>query len=172
MSVEIRLAAPEQRYILQNLWPAYMHDLSQYQTHLPNKHGLLDEEEVVTYSDENFLTSWSAHLDKIFIFLIYSDNCLAGFTLVASPPLIEGKSDKLIHDFFLFHAFRGKGIGQVAASQVFETFKGSWQLRVLPENKPALKFWQKTVSSYSGGNFVLDEEQLQGTPMISFTFTA
>jgi predicted acetyltransferase len=170
MIVETKQAGSEQSYILQNIWPAYMHDLSKYQHHLPNKHGLLDEEDVTTYSDENFLTAWLAHPDKIFVFLIYADKCLAGFALIASPPLVEGNSDKLVHDFFLFHAYRGKGIGQSEINQLFDRFKGSWQLRVLPENKPALAFWQKVVSKYSNGNFDKQDDHSLGAPMVSFRF--
>ena len=28
-----------------------------------------------------------------------------------------------------------------------------WELRVIPENQSALKFWRKTVAKFTGGNY-------------------
>lgn len=39
MKVNIRQAPLKERYILQNMWIAYAHKVSQYQNDLPNAHG-------------------------------------------------------------------------------------------------------------------------------------
>ncbi len=124
MTVEIRLASSEQRYIIQNMWPAYIHDLSQYRNQLPNKHGLFDDDEISTYTAENFMTGWWTHPKQAFAFILYVEERAAGFALVASPPLVDGKADKVIAEFFLLHPYRGKGIGKLLATRVFDMFKG------------------------------------------------
>lgn len=169
-TVQIRMAATEERYILQNIWPAYMHEYSQYQHHLPNNHGLLDEPDVTSYREDNFMTGWTNNRDKVLVFLIYSDSMLAGFMLIAFAPLVETSAEKLMHDFFLFRAYRGQGIGQAAARRVFDKFPGTWQLRVLPKNKTALFFWRKTLSGYSNRSFSEVEELHHDQPMVSFLF--
>lgn len=172
MTVEIRLASSEQRYIIQNMWPAYIHDLSQYRNQLPNKHGLFDDDEISTYTAENFMTGWWTHPKQAFAFILYVEERAAGFALVASPPLVDGKADKVIAEFFLLHPYRGKGIGKLLATQVFDMFKGSWQVSVLPKSKPALAFWRKVISEYTNDKFHEQEQKYPDELMIDFFFSS
>ncbi|SHE15032.1 Predicted acetyltransferase [Chlamydia abortus] len=50
---------------------------------------------------------------------------------------------------------RGKGMAEQAAVQVFEKFRGSWQLFTNPSKKniAGQKFWRKTVSNYTKGQY-------------------
>ncbi|BAY81195.1 hypothetical protein NIES267_06700 [Calothrix parasitica NIES-267] len=130
MTVEIRLANSEQRYIIQNMWSAYMHDLSQYRNLLPNKHGLFEDDEISTYTAENFMSEWWNHPDKTFAFIPYVEERTAGFALVASPPLVDGEADKVMTDFFLLHSYRRKGIGQLIATQIFREHPNFAKLRL------------------------------------------
>lgn len=171
MIVEIRLASSEQRYIIQNMWSAYIHDLSQYQDRLPNQHGLLEEDDIAAYSAENLLSEWWSYPDQVFAYIIYVDERPAGFALVASPPLVDGEADKVFYEFFLYHPYRGKGIGRLAATKVFDLFRGSWQLNVLPRHKPALAFWRKVLSDYTNGLYDEQERQYPDGPTIDFLFS-
>ncbi|WP_339206642.1 hypothetical protein MHH56_03515 [Paenibacillus sp. FSL K6-3182] len=60
-----------------------------------------------------------------------------------------------MNNFFLLQPFRGKGVAQKAATQVFERFKGQWELFTNPmeQNITGQKFWRKTVSSYTTNHF-------------------
>ena len=171
MPVTLQLASLNQRYILQNIWPAYMHDLSQYQTHKPNDHGLLDEAGIKSYSDENFMTAWTDYPEDVFVFFIRVEESLAGIGLVVSSALAKCDADKLLHDFFVFRYYRGKGIAQSAATQIFDWFKGSWQLEVLSKNLPALSFWRKVIDAYSD-EYKEDAQDSDGEQLIGFTFSS
>jgi len=96
---------------------------------------------------------------------------VAGFALVASPPLVDGEADKVMAEFFLLHPYRGKGIGQLVATQIFDMFKGTWQISVLPRNQLALSFWRKIISNYTDGNFHEQEKQYPDGLMIDFLFS-
>ncbi len=45
--------------------------------------------------------------------------------------------------------FQCKGVERQVAYQIFDIHPGIWEVSVIPENKPALGFWEKTISSYT-----------------------
>ncbi|MGE6256987.1 hypothetical protein ACQKCU_03595 [Heyndrickxia sporothermodurans] len=61
-----------------------------------------------------------------------------------------------VNDFFILQPFRGKGVAEQAAINVFKQLKGKWELFTNPSerNMVGQKFWRKTISSYSEGTFV------------------
>jgi predicted acetyltransferase len=59
----------------------------------------------------------------------------------------------VVQEFFVLRAFRRKGIGDRAASEIFNHFPGRWQLQVLEKNLPAQAFWRRVVLEYTGDQF-------------------
>ena len=55
--------------------------------------------------------------------------------------------DFFLSEFFVLAQFQNKGIGTIAAIELFGHLQGIWALGVLPDNQKALKFWRKTISS-------------------------
>ncbi|MDU4951188.1 MULTISPECIES: hypothetical protein [Clostridium] len=68
---------------------------------------------------------------------------------------IEGKNNHYAYEFFLLRPYRGRNIASIAAKQIFDKFLGEWKLYVAPSgtNPRAEKFWRKTISDYTNGNF-------------------
>ena len=54
-------------------------------------------------------------------------------------------------EFFILAKFQGIGIGSRAALEIWQTHPGLWEVSIIPENKPALAFWRKTISTFTAG---------------------
>ncbi len=170
MTLELERLPLERAYILQNIYPVYLHELSAYMDVLPNDHGLFESDEITRYDPETFLKIWWKHPNQLFPYLIKVDGKPAGFVFITTPPFIEGEGDYEILEFFLMNPYRGKGLAAQAAIQALNQFHGQWKFVVLPRNKPALQFWRKVLEKVTGLDY---QETLEQTPvgeMVMFRF--
>jgi aminoglycoside 6'-N-acetyltransferase I len=170
MTLELEKLSIERAYILQNLYPCYLHDLSEYLDILPNQHGLYEEESVTYYKQDTFLQTWWQYPGQLFPNLIKVDDRPAGFVLITTPPFIS-EAEYAIQEFFLLKPYRGKGYALQAAIMAFNLFHGSWKFEVLPKNIPAIHFWRRVLAEYSASNY---QEAIEHTPeraMLVFRFT-
>lgn len=56
-------------------------------------------------------------------------------------------------EFFVLRKFRGAGVGERIARQLFDRFRGRWEVQRLARNTPALAFWRKVIGRYTDGRF-------------------
>lgn len=158
--------------IIQKMWPFYVYDLSR---------------------ECGFTKGWKCPIDPSFIpddiipyfndvnkksFLINVSDVLAGFIFINKLEVIPD-IDFYLSEFFILAKFQNKGIGKIAAIELFNRLKGKWALGIIPENKKALTFWQKTIMAYTNGNFseffktseeLKTDEHPEPHPMIMFSF--
>ena len=162
MKVELELTDATSAVLVKNLWPLYVHEISEYNHQVPNPHGLLiDDEQVTTIADQAETQSgWWKRADSLFPYLIRANGTPAGFHLIASPPSIppEIDADFVVHEFFLLHAFRGKGLsGQGVAEEAavagIERHPGRWEIVTDPQNRRAVAFWRKVVRHFTAREF-------------------
>jgi aminoglycoside 6'-N-acetyltransferase I len=159
MNIEIKLSDREDAYIIKNLWPLYQHEVSEFETSLvTNRHGLFAVDDSVTtlarHADEQ--NAWWRAPDSLFPYLIRVDGYPAGFNLVAGRPhLPQGvEADFVVHEFFVLHTYRGKGVADRAAIDGFNMHRGKWEIVTWPANARAIAFWRRVVSSYTAkGHF-------------------
>ena len=86
-----------------------------------------------------------------FPFIVRVDGRIAGFALVKKGSDFSGDLTVWdMADFFIVRGERRRLVGQSAASEVWRRFPGQWEVRVLPNNIPALGFWSKAISNYKG----------------------
>ncbi|WP_245688558.1 GNAT family N-acetyltransferase [Vibrio sonorensis] len=137
MNVSLQPIGEHQRHILENLFPFYIYDMSEYMGWGPNGDGCYP------YDNCNFDVYWQR--DDHFPFFIYCNEQLAGFVLVRKYPNDRERYD--IAQFFILRKFKRQGIGTEVLHQVLNRFRGKWQVRVLLENHGALNFWQKAISN-------------------------
>ena len=126
---------------VQNLGRFYVYDMSEY---LGHEDGWEMPEDGL-YECRDFKKYWER--DDTFPFLIRYKNELAGFAIVdkkGSEPLIDFN----MAQFFIIRKFKHLGVGRYVAHQLFDRYKGVWEVMVLPGNEGAYQFWQKTVTSY------------------------
>jgi predicted acetyltransferase len=161
MKIEVKLTSTNDAYIIKNMYPLYLHDLSGHygliEGHMPNKHGIYEDSHAFkTLQDQYDVQNiWWERQHCLYPFLILVNDVPAGFELIATPPHCAPGVDFFVHDFFLLQPYRGNGIAEFAAKQVFEQFRGNWELYTNPSDKNLIgqKFWRKTVSNYTDGHF-------------------
>jgi predicted acetyltransferase len=56
-------------------------------------------------------------------------------------------------EFFIIAKFQGQGIGSWVAKKIWNRHPGTWEVSVIPSNKSALKFWEKTIGEFTCGTF-------------------
>lgn len=157
MNIEIILTNKENAYIINNIYPLYLHDLSEHYGNLPNKHGVYEESnDYRTLLQQNEVFNiWWERPNCLYPFLILVEEIPAGFIFVATPPYTSQGTDYFVNEFFIIRPFRGKGIGSYAAANVFDKFKGKWELYTNPSENNIIgqSFWRKTVSNYTKNTY-------------------
>ncbi|WP_458120804.1 GNAT family N-acetyltransferase [Paenibacillus sp. Z6-24] len=173
----ISLCPAEESHMILNLYPLYLYDLSEIWDRQPNRHGIFEEEDsyhTLAQQSEVFRIWWQ-HPGILFPYLIRVGEVPAGFALVATPPYIPSDEniDYFMHEFFIMRPFRGQGLAQQAARQIFAQFRGSWGLHTNPteRNGHARRFWQRVLTDYTGNEY---SSQLIQSPeneqLLSFRF--
>ncbi len=131
--VRIERVLVEQKEILFNLMQLYLYEFTDFVD------DDFDEKGIFPY--EYFDLYWQE--PERFPFFIFWEGKLVGFVLVRFT------GDKYaIAEFFVARRYRGKGIGKSAAIQVFEIFKGDWEVSQLESNVDGIAFWRKVLTDY------------------------
>jgi predicted acetyltransferase len=142
--VSLDVAGPEHAELLGNLLELYIHDLSAV---FPN---------VELGPDGRFgypkLPLYWSQPDRRFAFLIRRAERIAGFVLATrGSPAAEDPEVLDIAEFFVLRSDRGYGIGQQAATLLWERMPGKWTVRVSTRNEGAASFWRRTVAQFTRG---------------------
>lgn len=97
-------------------------------------------------------------------YFIKIDGNIAGFVLINSHTLVVNNA-KSISEFYVKKEFRRDGVGTQAASQAFNLFPGTWEVRELCKNPKARLFWTKVIGDITNNNFKeieMNNENLKG----------
>lgn len=143
MEVSLKRIELNDRHILENLFPYYVYDMSEYMGWSPNSDGLY------TFKPASLDPYW-AKADHVPYFIFF-DGELAGFVLLRGYPNQSEVYD--IEQFFVLRKFKGKGVGKRALAELCSRYLGKWQIRVLKENTAALKFWLSAVMNVVDNNY-------------------
>ncbi|MGF7050749.1 putative acetyltransferase [Paenibacillus sp. DS2015] len=158
MKIKLQLTSKNEAYIIKNLYPLYLYDLSEHYVRFPNIHGIYeDSDECRTLGDQYEVQNiWWEKPGCLYPYLILVDDKPAGFILIGTPPHCAEGIDYFVNEFFLLRSFRGQGIAEQAAIKVFEQFQGRWELFTNPSERNVIgqKFWRKTVSNYNQEDYV------------------
>lgn len=139
--VEVIPAAMEQEPILANLLELYIHDFSEFLDLELGPDG--------RFGYKNLSRYWSQ--PERHPFLVQLDGKLAGFVLVKRGSEISGNETVWdMAEFFVVRGYRRRGIGTEIAHQVWRRLPGPWEVRVMHSNRPAILFWERAVSAFTG----------------------
>lgn len=155
MEIKVVLANKENSNIIKNMYPLYLHDISEHDGNVPNKYGIYEEEPIKTLVEQYEVQNiWFEKPNILFPYIIMVDEKPTGFALIATAPYAPKTTDYYVYEFFLLRPYRGKDIGEIAAKQVFDKHPGKWELFTNPTTKniKGQKFWRKTVSRYTYNN--------------------
>jgi predicted acetyltransferase len=139
-------ASAADREWLTNVYPFYLHDLSEFDEHYYtlNDRGLWEPDH---------LPSWLQD-DTDHPLIIRQSETRVGFALVNEAPsayIMPGCGFRLA-EFFVLKRYRRTGIGRRAAQALFDRFRGRWQLSVFARNAPAIAFWRGVLADQAGLN--------------------
>ena len=153
MNIELRLSGEKDAYIIKNLWPLYQHEVSEFESSLvPNRHGLFGVDDSVStlasHADEQ--DPWWKEPKSLFPYLILADGHPAGFNLIAGRAHVPDglDADFIVHEFFVLHPYRGKGVAERAAIAGFNMHRGRWAIVTWPTHTRAIAFWRRVVTRY------------------------
>lgn len=158
-ALDVRRVDRSQEKVVHNLLEHYCYDMAEW--------FLLDanEEGNYAYPPEKV---WN---DDVHVYVAYLGRIPVGFALVGSATGYVGDANaKDLDEFFVVRRHRRSGIGQVLAERVWRLYPGPWLVRVFQGNVPALPFWRRTISAYTGGEFREEVRQVSDRAWSYFTF--
>jgi predicted acetyltransferase len=140
-NVRIAPATIEHKPVLANLLELYCHDFCDFLKLTIGADGRFGYSALDLY--------WT---DKErFPFLVRVQEDLGGFVFVHRLLNPEGGSPIWdIAEFFILRGFRGHGVGKEALRQIYRTFPGPWQVRVMVANRAACQFWKNAIAQMVG----------------------
>jgi predicted acetyltransferase len=96
----------------------------------------------------------------------------AGFALIGhrADQHPHGGPGRAVQEFFVLPCFRRKGIGTALARQVFDDYRGFWQIAQIAANRPATAFWRTVISRYTGGRYADYTKEERGRTLVWQTF--
>jgi predicted acetyltransferase len=139
--IEVIPAAKEQMPILANLFELYAYDFSDFLDLELGPDGRFGYQRLPLYWSEP-----GRHP-----FLVRLNGKLAGLVLVKRGSEISG--NEMVWDmaeFFVLRGYRRHGIGTEVARQVWNRLPGVWEVRVMLSNLPAVPFWARAISAFTG----------------------
>lgn len=111
--------------------------------------GELDQNGEYPYLDvQRYLTGLqhAAYLGRV-------DGYLRGFALVDHQRQQGDGPGRYLAEFFVLRPYRRQGIGRALARQLFDTYRGVWEIAEVEPNTPAQAFWRRVIGEYTNGRY-------------------
>ncbi|MEM6411834.1 MAG: hypothetical protein AAF683_09910, partial [Pseudomonadota bacterium] len=80
------------------------------------------------------------------------------------------QADFVVHEFFVLHAYRGKGVGEKAVVDGFVKHRGKWEIVTYPNHVRAIAFWRRVIARYSRTEYSENEMDHPWGRKIVFSF--
>jgi predicted acetyltransferase len=138
---EIRIASAAERPVLFRMLELYQHDLSDVWDQD------IDEQGEYGYPLDQY---WSDPNQRPYVILVESK--YAGLALVNGAVKVPG-GRYWLEQYFIIKKYRRNGLGRAAATRLFDSLPGQWQVGQMPLNLPAQAFWRATITGYTNGNY-------------------
>ena len=132
-----------QKSTLRNLIELYKYDFSEFDPEDVNESGLYEYKYLDHYWTE----------DGRYPFFIRVDGALAGFVLVRKLDDIDELPVYCMAEFFVMKKYRHQGVGEKAATEIFNQFQGAWRVAQIEANAPAQHFWRKIIGRYTNNDY-------------------
>ena len=143
MSVDLSVATPDQRGVLENLFQLYVHDFTENWRGM-SRGELGDDGLFAPYAP---LPLYWTEAGRIPL-LIRVDGHLAGFALLNANGHLGLPVDRNMAEFFIVRKHRRGGVGSAAVHAIFDRYPGIWEAAVVRTNTGALAFWERAIASH------------------------
>lgn len=160
MPMDLERMEADDRPMLERLFQLYLHDMSEF---LPLP---IAEDGTFPIAAELLPPYWERadHLP----YLIRHDGEIAGFSLVRRAPDSDEVWD--MGQFGVLRKFRGTGLAREAFHRTLIKHPGRWQVRVLPKNTVAYRFWTSAINAVACDEVDEAIVDYKGTNMICLSF--
>lgn len=159
MSFEIYEVKENEKQIILNLMQLYTYELSFLEDETTN-FQLLD---TGLYAISKYIELYWQEENRHPYLLKYNGK-LAGFVLER----FNEENFNEIAEFFVINKYRKMGAGTFMAKEMFNRYKGRWEIRTLLKNKKAQEFWKKVVKEVSNGKY--EEKLIRNNSRYAFYF--
>lgn len=159
MNFELIEVNEKDKNIIYNLMQLYTYELSFFEDETTNFQLL-----------ENGLFKFSKYIDLYWKekerhpFILKCNGELAGFVLQRYSEMEMNE----IAEFFVLNKYRKLGAGTFMANEIFNKYKGKWEVRTLLKNKRAQDFWRKIIKNITNGNY--EENLIRDNTRYAFYF--
>lgn len=103
MNITITLTDSASKFIINNLYPLYLHDLSEIWGTIPNRYGVFEEDETQTLKEQNKVFDiWWEKAGVLYPYLIKENDIPVGFALVATPPYTPSACEFYLNEFLFY----------------------------------------------------------------------
>ena len=143
MDVSLHPIAFDARSVLHNLYSYYLYDMSEIMGRSPEPSGRY------TFDHKSLNKYWQDR--GHWPYFIHLGDQLAGFFLIGEYPANRQRLD--VDQFFVLRKFRRQGAGIAALHQGVRQHPVQWQIRILKQNRAALRFWRSAVTALVGTRF-------------------
>ena len=159
VNLTISKIGPDSDALLQNLFEHYCYDMSEWF-------------DVDTGPDGRYsYDTSSVWANGYEVYLARVGDSIAGFALIGSAAEWLGEIDSHdVHEFFILRKFRRRGRGKSMTTFLWNAHPGTWLVRVLEANAPAVLFWRDAISRYSGGSYLEEPRIVNERPWRFFRF--
>ena len=159
MKLELLEAKEKDKNVIYNLMQLYTYELSFFEDNTTNFELL-----------ENGLFKMNKYIDLYWKeeerhpYILKCDGKIAGFVLERFNE--EGNNE--IAEFFVLNKYREYGVGTFMANEMFNKYKGKWEIRTLLKNKRAQDFWRRVIKNASNG--IYEEHLIRNNTRYAFYF--
>lgn len=159
MKLELLEAKEKDKNVIYNLMQLYTYELSFFEDNTTNFELL-----------ENGLFKINKYIDLYWKeeerhpYILKCDGKIAGFVLERFNE--EGINE--IAEFFVLNKYRQYGVGTFMANEMFNKYKGKWEIRTLLKNKRAQDFWRRVIRNASNG--IYEEHLIRNNTRYAFYF--
>ena len=96
----------------------------------------------------------------------------AGFAVVEAPPAAPDGVNYYLYHFFLHHPYRDKDVAEKALKDIFERFRGKWELNLNPKDVEKQACYRRALENYIPGKFKEGTglSAINGDHVMSFQF--
>lgn len=143
MAAELHVVTPADHQVLRNLLEYYLYEFSGYRDDIElNNQGYFGFQKYEQFLSEPYTT-----------FFISVQGKLAGFAIVEEKFPTNFDRFYCIREFFVVRKYRRRGIGKQIAWEIFDQFRGVWDICQIKTNIRAQTFWRSIISEYTNGDY-------------------
>lgn len=147
MNYTLEKVSSNKKEILYNLLQFALYDGSQYIENELNESG----EFKYTWFD-NYFTDENREA-----YFIKNNDIYIGFVMINENLKFSSKG-KSIAEFLIMPQYRRNHIGKKVAIEIFEKYKGYWEVEPIKNSEQAYLFWKKTIEEYTENQYEIKKD--------------